>query len=106
KHQGVDIKGINYDDRKALLKAFITQLADNRDSKNRIALVNTYTCPKSLQSLIFNHKGEGIITKRKKRAYQTGKRHHEWFKIKNMSTFSGVLTSNHILNDYFIVAFL
>src|SRR5699024_10824060 len=134
KHQGVDIKGINYDDRKALLKAFITQLADNRDSKNRIALVNTYTCPKSLlkafitqlrdnrdsknrielvntytcpkslQSLIFNHKGEGIITKRKKSAYQTGKRHHDWFKIKNWRTFAGFLTTYHPRNDYFTVA--
>ncbi|WP_369693697.1 DNA ligase D [Lentibacillus sp. CBA3610] len=52
---------------------------------------------------IFNHKGEGIVAKRKDSRYQSGKQHHDWFKIKNWRAIKGFLTFYDPENDYFTV---
>src|SRR5690625_5414095 len=57
-----------------------------------------------LQKLIFDQKAEGLIAKRKKSTYQSGKEHHSWFKIKNWRHINGILHAYNVANDYFSIS--
>lgn len=102
--QGVDVGEMSYMERKKTLHTFISHLREERRSLNRIEYVDTFACPDDIQFLLFNHKGEGIIAKRKKSVYQPGTKHHDWFKIKNWRTLYGFLTAYNHDNDYFTVS--
>ncbi|SFE08095.1 bifunctional non-homologous end joining protein LigD [Lentibacillus persicus] len=52
---------------------------------------------------IFKYKGEGIVAKRQGSRYQQGKKHRDWFKIKNWRMIKGFLTLYEPQNDYFTV---
>ncbi|WP_342447724.1 DNA ligase D [Lentibacillus salicampi] len=57
----------------------------------------------SLWQVIFDYKAEGMVAKRKDSRYAPGKKHHDWFKLKNWRTIEGFLTFYDPKNDYFLV---
>lgn len=69
----------------------------------RIQFVNTYEDPESLWQIIFENKAEGMIAKKKSSLYVEGKKHRDWYKIKNWRTIKGFLTHLNTENGYFTV---
>ena len=96
---GNDYQSKSFETRKGLLNDLFVQTAMDK----QIVLVTAHKNPDTLWDIIFEHKGEGIIAKRKKSAYSTGKKHHDWFKVKNWRTIQGFLTSFDMDNAYFTV---
>ncbi|SFA97564.1 bifunctional non-homologous end joining protein LigD [Lentibacillus halodurans] len=84
-----------------------TKLADIFDGRDKLGqhlyYVGYSKDPNALWQDIFNHKGEGMVAKRSSSIYQPGKKHHDWFKIKNWRTIKGFLTFYDPKNDYFTV---
>jgi len=73
------------------------------DSHQPIAMIEAHDNADVLQEIVFNHKGEGIIAKRKSSPYREGKSHQDWFKVKNWRTIYGFLTHFNTKNGYFTV---
>ena len=89
----------SFQDRKRSLKTLFSETV--MDAK--IRMVTAYEDPDSLWQKINNYKGEGMIAKRKSSTYYKGKKHHDWFKIKNWRTVQGFLTHMNTENDYFAI---
>ena len=100
---GKDLTKNPFDKRKESLSAFFDKAEIRRDMWNRIGYVESFQNPNELWKLIFDHKGEGMIAKRKKSTYGTGKKHRDWYKIKNWRLIHGFLTAYDSKNDYFDV---
>ena len=89
----------SFEHRKGLLyELFMTCTFDIH-----IRLITAYEDSEQLWQEIYDHKGEGMIAKRKTSVYYEGKQHHDWFKIKNWRTIQGFLTQMNPENDYFTV---
>src|SRR5690625_1588533 len=73
------------------------------DSHQPIAMIEAHDNADVLQEIVFNHKGEGIIAKRKSSPYREGKSHQDWFKVKNWRTIYGFLTHSNTKNGHFTV---
>ncbi|WP_449355008.1 DNA ligase D [Virgibacillus natechei] len=99
-YKGSDCTRDSYQRRKSLLADFFTET----DMKDRIGHIQAYDDVDKLGQIIFDYKAEGMIAKRKDSVYQSGKDHHDWFKIKNWRTIHGFLTLYHPENDYFTVS--
>lgn len=84
--------------KKLLVELFMTTLLSSR-----LRLVTAYDSPEQLWQVIFDHKGEGMIAKKKTSVYSAGKKHRGWYKIKNWRTIQGFLTHMDIDNGYFTV---
>src|SRR5699024_6856219 len=69
----------------------------------RIQLIKAYENDKKLWQSIYDYKGEGMIAKRQNSIYSEGKKHRDWYKIKNWRTIQGFLTYMDTANGYFIV---
>ncbi len=50
---------------------------------------------------LFRYKGEGLVAKRNSSLYGNGKKHQDWFKIKNWRTITAVLPFYDPKNEYF-----
>src|SRR5690625_3255059 len=70
-----------------------------KTSQQPIVMIETHDNADALQEIVFNHKGEGIIAKRKSSTYREGKSHQDWFKIKNWRTIYGFLTHFNTKKD-------
>ncbi|WP_404453711.1 DNA ligase D [Virgibacillus necropolis] len=70
---------------------------------NRLCLITSYKNANYLLEQVFNYKGEGIIAKRDKSPYNSGKQHNDWLKVKNWRKATGILTFLDTTNDYFTV---
>jgi len=95
--KGSNQANISYIERKKTLKKVLSI------PENVISYVPYFTHSKQIWDLTFLYKGEGIIAKRKNSQYSHGKKHHDWFKIKNWRTILGFLTSYDSNNGYFTV---
>lgn len=84
--------------KKLLHELFTTCIFDIH-----IQLITAYKDSEQLWQEIYDHKGEGMIAKRKTSVYYEGKQHRDWFKIKNWLTIQGFLTQMDPENDYFTV---
>jgi bifunctional non-homologous end joining protein LigD len=100
---GKDLSKNPFETRKKALSTFFDKAEFRRDMWNRIGYVEAFDNPDELWKIIFNHKGEGMIAKRKKSMYVEGKKHHDWYKIKNWRLIHGFLTAYDSKNDYFDV---
>lgn len=98
---GEDLSRKNFQSRKESLIAFFDQGLNEKSE--RIAFVNAFKNPDELWKIIFDYKGEGMIAKRTKSVYGHGKKHQDWYKIKNWRIIQGVLTAYDSKNDYFDV---
>ncbi|GAB3048228.1 DNA ligase D [Virgibacillus ainsalahensis] len=85
----------SYFERKSIMEEVV--------QKTGLNYIGAYENLDELKKIIFKHKGEGLIAKRKKSTYQSGKNHHDWFKVKNWRTIHGFLTHYDTKNDYFTV---
>lgn len=85
--------------RKVILHQLLQSIPDNPILK----YVETFTSIQEIQKVVSTSKSEGIIAKRKDSAYQKGKNHHDWYKIKNWRVIQGILTEYNPSNGYFIV---
>ncbi|GGP10703.1 DNA ligase D [Oceanobacillus neutriphilus] len=85
--------------RKEVLYQFLQPISDNKILK----YVEVFTSIEEIQKVVSASKCEGIIAKRKDSTYQKGKKHHDWFKIKNWSVIQGILTEYDPSNGYFLV---
>lgn len=79
-------------------------LHDKLPASCPIQLVACYQDAEILWKKIFDHKGEGLIAKRRKSVYASGKNHRDWLKIKNWRKIHAILTSYQPSNDYFQAA--
>ncbi|MCP3030903.1 DNA ligase D [Halobacillus sp. A1] len=91
-----DLTSQPYLDRKRHLKEFIEQL-----STPALNYVESFKDKKSVQRLVFDHLGEGIVAKRTDSSYANNKRTRLWLKIKEWRTVSGFLTQYNPENDYY-----
>ncbi len=97
---GEDLYQDNIQVRKRLLNDVFRKAKLNL----RIYLVDTYENFDKLWQIIFDFKAEGMIVKRKNSLYYEGKKHRDWFKIKNWRTIKGFLTHLDTENGYFTVS--
>ncbi|MEJ8776733.1 DNA ligase D [Pseudogracilibacillus sp. ICA-222130] len=86
--------------RKQLLKELFTASS----LKVRIQFIHTYENGKNLWKKVYDYKGEGLIAKRKNSVYLEGKKHRDWYKIKNWRKVQGFLTHMDMVNGYFLVS--
>src|SRR5699024_10272989 len=84
--KGKDYKSNPYHERKEILKVLLEKMKSDKTLHQPIAMIETHVNAEALQEIVFNHKGEGIIAKRKSSTYREGKSHQDWFKIKNWRT--------------------
>ena len=96
----VFLKNSAFEERKTQLRKIIELIGRK---EHRISLVDTADSADDLWKLIFDYKAEGLIAKRKNSTYQSGKGHHDWFKVKNWRQIQGILHSYHVTNGYFSV---
>lgn len=94
---GKDYQEKSFEVRKKRLQTVFSRVG------RRLCYVQSFRAPDELQGIVFSHKGEGIIAKRKNSEYQPGKRHQDWYKIKNWRRITGFLTFYDPKNDYFTV---
>src|SRR5690606_7597929 len=70
----------------------------------RLQLIEVFQDLQDIKKIVFDFKGEGFVAKRKNSIYLNGKKHQDWFKIKNWRLIHGILSSFDIENGYFDVA--
>ncbi|MGY0694717.1 DNA ligase D [Virgibacillus sp. FSP13] len=101
--EGSDLKQESFQQRKSTLWNLFADGNLNADIslRNRLCYVPYYENPHELWNIIFTHKGEGIIAKRKNSVYGNGKQHNDWFKVKNWRSIQCFLTFFDTKNDYF-----
>ncbi|WP_040912525.1 DNA ligase D [Lentibacillus jeotgali] len=96
--KGTELAEYPFDQRKR-------KLADIFDHGNqlgeRLRYVGYTENANVLWKELFAHKAEGMVAKRKNSRYQQGKKHHDWFKIKNWRTIQAFLTFYNPKNNYF-----
>jgi len=90
----------SYQCRKELLAKVLTKMTLH----SKIRLVKPHENAEELWQMIYAHKGEGLIAKRKSSVYCKNKSHHDWFKIKNWRNIKCFLTKMDQENGYFSVA--
>ncbi|MEC5424411.1 DNA ligase D [Virgibacillus sp. C22-A2] len=94
---GISYVNKSYENRKSVLTSLFYKFHWDK----QLQLVQASENPNELWETIFNYMGEGMIAKRKQSLYNSGKSHHDWFKIKNWRTIQGFLTDFHVKNEYF-----
>lgn len=102
KIHGNDVTNVSYIDRKKKLQRLLTMLKEI-DVK-RLTYVPTFENSANIWNIVFAYKGEGIVAKRKTSKYSSGKKHRDWFKIKNWRKIQGFLSSYNPKNSYFTVS--
>lgn len=100
--KSVDLKKVTYLQRKQILQTLLQKI--DCTNNGRLRYVPYYEQMATIWELVFLHKGEGIVAKRKNGQYQKGEQHHDWFKVKNWCTIHGFLTAYNTNNDYFTVS--
>ncbi|WP_174614988.1 DNA ligase D [Virgibacillus ihumii] len=85
--------------RKKRLAEILHPLKEN----GLVRYVPFYEDANMLWKEIFENKGEGMIAKRRDSTYGIGKKHHDWYKIKNWRTITVFMTFYHPGNDYFSI---
>ncbi|WP_377559009.1 DNA ligase D [Ornithinibacillus salinisoli] len=92
-----NLEKLSLEKRKNMLKELFTK----NSLSERIRYIEAFNNSEKLWKIIFDYKGEGIIAKRKKSVYSPGKRHQDWYKVKNWRTFQGFLSEYDSENEYF-----
>lgn len=96
----IDQDDVHFDKRKSHLAEVLERL----DTDERVRYVSFYNDADALWKQIFEHKGEGIIAKRRNSGYGVGKKHRDWYKVKNWRSITVFLTFYNPDNDYFTSA--
>lgn len=97
--KGEDLYHQDFQYRKKVLKALFTTTGFD----SRMRLIHAYERAEQLWSIIDDYKGEGMVAKRKTSVYDAGKKHRDWFKIKNWRTIQAFITEMNPENSYFTV---
>ncbi|GGA63790.1 DNA ligase D [Ornithinibacillus halotolerans] len=100
---GSDLTKKPFEERKKALLTFFNKSNLGKGTWSRLAYVTTFQNPEEISKLVFDHKGEGIIAKRKTSTYGIGKTHRDWYKIKNWREIHAFLTTYDSKNGYFDV---
>ncbi|WP_047980930.1 DNA ligase D [Ornithinibacillus contaminans] len=100
---GMDLSKKPLEMRKKALASLFQHANIQQDVWQTLGFVRAFNNPDDLWNVIVNHKGEGLIAKRKKSTYGKGKSHQDWYKIKNWRTIYGFLSAFDSKNDYFTV---
>lgn len=98
--KGKSLSNKNLLERKSLLQKFFSNTVENA----RIQLVESFSNYDEISRIIFEHKSEGIVAKRKNSKYISGKKHHDWLKEKNWRKIHAFLTTYNPNNDYFEIS--
>lgn len=93
-----EISGKATEDSVRSLDRFEAQLEE------KIWPVDVFATWEEAEKIVFRYKGEGVVAKRKSSTYHPGKKHRDWFKVKNWRRINGLLTAFDAENDYFDVA--
>jgi bifunctional non-homologous end joining protein LigD len=102
-YSGTSTARKTFAERKKILESFCSLMEITDEKWKKLGFIQAYKNPDELWKIIFDHKGEGMIAKRKKSSYSTGKKHRDWYKIKNWRVIHGFLTAYDSKNDYFDV---
>jgi len=95
--KGKSLTEIGFMKRKKQLEYFFEYM----EGQDHLKKVQAYENSDVLRSTVFHFKGEGIIAKRNNSLYQTGKKHRDWFKVKNWRTIEAFLIAYDPENGYF-----
>jgi len=99
---GQSLEQQTYKERRQQLETLFKILP--HDIFSPLRLIEIFSKAIECQQIVFANKSEGIVAKRKSSLYRPGKKHHDWFKIKNWRKITGILTAYDEQNGYFSVA--
>ncbi|AXI10382.1 DNA ligase D [Oceanobacillus zhaokaii] len=100
----LELKGKSYRKQKLSTRKVGLESLFHRLKGDRLQLVETFQSPEAIEKAAFESKAEGIVAKRTTGTYIAGKRHHDWYKIKNWRQIQVFLTAYDMKNDYFDVS--
>lgn len=83
-------------ERKSILQKKLKNI-----TTERFQFITTHQDLTAVWKIVFDHKAEGIVAKRKQSRYTPGKGHGDWYKQKNWRPLKGILTAFDTSNDYF-----
>lgn len=92
-----------HQDKLSFRKEILQQTLEPISKDAALKRVETFTSIAEIKKVVSDSKSEGIIAKRKESAYQKGKNHDDWYKIKNWRVVQGILTEYNPSNGYFAV---
>ncbi|MCM3741411.1 DNA ligase D [Oceanobacillus luteolus] len=100
----LEVKGKIYDKQRLSTRNKILEDVFKKVQGERLQLIEVFQDLQDIKKIVFDFKGEGFVAKRKNSIYLNGKKHQDWFKIKNWRLIHGILSSFDIENGYFDVA--
>lgn len=95
------LRGNSYKAQKLYVRKKALEAIFRKLTGSRIRLIESFRSDELITTIMFDQKAEGIVAKRRTSTYQIGKRHHDWYKIKNWREIQGFLTAYDMSNDYF-----
>ncbi|WP_074599817.1 DNA ligase D [Sediminibacillus halophilus] len=104
--EGKDLCLLAYLKRKEKLADLFNQLEVRRpvDWSKRLGYIESFDNWKNLWVKIKEHRGEGMVGKRRESRYVPGKNHRDWLKVKNWRVISCIITGYSLSNGYFDAA--
>lgn len=100
----LELKGKSYVEDKLIHRKTVLNQVFKGTEHERIWPLDVFHSKEEAERIVFEYKGEGIVAKKKESPYLHGKKHRDWFKIKNWRRIYVFLTAFHSENDYFSVA--
>lgn len=94
-----DYRQTSLKDRKKQLANLFKRLEGKEDMP--LQMIKSYENYEEISTIVFYHKGEGIVAKRTSSLYVRGKAHSDWLKEKNWRKIHVFLTAYDLKNDYF-----
>ena len=94
-----NLRNLEFVERKRRLSAFFKKL--DAALAAPLQRMETYEKAEKARRIVFEHKGEGIVAKRKASKYRSGKSHRDWLKVKNWRDIHLFLTAYDSTNGYF-----
>lgn len=95
------LKGNSYKAQKLYVRKKALEALFRKLNGERILLIESFRSDDILNKIVFEQMAEGMVAKRRTSTYQVGKRHHDWYKVKNWREIQGFLTAYDTSNDYF-----
>ncbi len=101
-----DLSPLQYQERKGKLADLLNQLQISRpvDWVKRLGYIESFDDWEVLWEKVKEHRGEGMVVKRRESRYVSGKNHRDWLKVKNWRVISCIITGYTPSNGYFDAA--
>ncbi|MEI3612318.1 DNA ligase D [Pseudogracilibacillus sp. SO30301A] len=94
-----DYRQTSLKERKKMLVNLFKKLKEKENMP--LQMIKSYEDYEEVSTIVFYHKGEGIVAKQSSSLYVRGKAHDDWLKEKNWRKIYVFLTAYDVKNDYF-----